>query len=51
MLKNCKGFFFCRGSTARVGLGLLCEAPRLQSVGLLWSSDQPNAEAATWRRS
>jgi len=44
-------FFY--SSTALVGPGLLCEVPRSysdtpHSVGLLWTSDRPLAETATW---
>jgi hypothetical protein len=45
--------FFPHGSTALVGLGLLISevsrshSDALQSVGLLWTSDQPDAETST----
>ena len=46
--------FFCHGSTALGGLGLLHQVHRShtdtpQSVGLLWTGDRPVAETSTWR--
>ena len=46
--------FFCRGSTAQVDLGLLCEVPRSHSdtphsVGLLWTRDRPVVNTTTWQ--
>jgi len=48
-------YFFFSGSTALMGLGLiLTEVSRLHSdtphsVGLLCTSDQPDAETPTWQ--
>ena len=45
---SCVGFF--NGWTPLVVLGLLIvEVSRSHSVGLLWTSDQPDAETSTWQ--
>jgi len=51
------GFFFYNGATVPVGLGLLIiedsrsHSDTPQSVVLLWTSDQPDAETSTWPHS
>jgi hypothetical protein len=43
-------FFFFMARQPVVGQGLLIvEASRSHSVGLLWTSDQPDAETSTWQ--
>ena len=51
-----KIFFFYHGTTAPVGQGLLIgedswsHSDTSQSVGLLWTSDQSDAETCTWQQ-
>ena len=52
---SCFLFFFCYGVTTRVGQGFLIvedswsHSDTPQSVRLLWTSDQPDAETSTWQ--